>query len=498
MDIRTWYSLLDKGWSHEVEKAIDNLSGDDQLEAEQHKNLWLGFFHGQFQKAESNIKNVLEHPNLSKQVEIASRLAYADLLTMKGFNEEYGEELAKIQLLFESLTPLEQKKWQYYAVWLLYLKSLFAAFFQNDYSAALQMMAKALDYTKEEGFLPKYYEPWCICLRGTIHTHFGEYQKSIDDLNYSIELYRALDNQLMLIFSMAPLANVYRYLGELDLSLDHSLKAKKIADRINSNYAISYTYPVVGMLYAIKGDFKEAIANYKKALDYTQEKNHEYLKNLRLYIHVLFDMKEYEKAKEHFNDFQRLSEYLEVQWQYDWLKALYLKGTGLNFEEKAKAQNLFRKMLDHPASGIDTNWKLTLMFHLIDLLLEEARIFNNPAKIQEINVFINQAAELAQNTPRALILIYILQAKFLLVEGEVDDSLSLLKQAYTLATSKQLLPLAEQAKLLEEQLQKEYTKWKGIIETDTPLNERISLSEVNSYVTEALKIRDLDSKLSSD
>ncbi|MCK4848555.1 MAG: hypothetical protein KAT16_06005, partial [Candidatus Heimdallarchaeota archaeon] len=110
--------------------------------------------------------------------------------------------------------------------------------------------------------------------------------------------------------------------------------------------------------------------------------------------------------------------------------------------------------------------KLTIIFYLIDLLLGEAQIFDNSSKMQEINGLITQAAEMAQQAPRALIQIYFVQAKILLIEGEVDESISLLDKAYTLATSKKMNLLSEKAKTLQLKVQDEITKWKSIIDSN--------------------------------
>ena len=56
MDIKNWYKLLDQGWTKELEDAVENLEGEDRLEGELWKIVWLGYFHGQFEKAEMNAK----------------------------------------------------------------------------------------------------------------------------------------------------------------------------------------------------------------------------------------------------------------------------------------------------------------------------------------------------------------------------------------------------------------------------------------------------------
>lgn len=39
MDIRDWSKLFDRGWNEEVERAVEKLEGEDQLEGE----LWIVF-----------------------------------------------------------------------------------------------------------------------------------------------------------------------------------------------------------------------------------------------------------------------------------------------------------------------------------------------------------------------------------------------------------------------------------------------------------------------
>jgi tetratricopeptide (TPR) repeat protein len=205
-----------------------------------------------------------------------------------------------------------------------------------------------------------------------------------------------------------------------------------------------------------------------------------------------------EQVNKHLIEYYKLCDELRAPQHFSQrMKAIHLKKTGVDFEAKAQAQKLFRDLLKQAEKDFSFHQKLTIIFHLIDLLLEEAKIFDNSSKMQEIIVLINQGTEMSQDNPRALIQIYLLQAKILLIEGKIDDSLSLLEKAHTLAMNKYLKPLAQEAKALQEELQSEYTKWKGIIESNTSLNERIAFSEVKGYIDDAIRIRDLGNKLPS-
>ena len=106
MDIRDWYKLVDGGWNEELERAVEKLEGEDQLEGELWKILFLGYYHGKFQKAEMEARMILTRDQISKRIEIMARLVIADLLIMKPYNEEYGKELEYIQSLFDELTSI--------------------------------------------------------------------------------------------------------------------------------------------------------------------------------------------------------------------------------------------------------------------------------------------------------------------------------------------------------------------------------------------------------
>lgn len=112
MDIRDWYKLFDRGWNEELERAVEKLEGEDRLEGELWKILWLGYYHGKYQKAEMDARRFLARVNLSKRIEIVAHLVIADLLKMKPYNEDYGQELKHIKTLLDELSPSQQEKYR--------------------------------------------------------------------------------------------------------------------------------------------------------------------------------------------------------------------------------------------------------------------------------------------------------------------------------------------------------------------------------------------------
>ena len=489
VDIRDWYKLLDKGWGKEVEKAIDGLDGDDRLEGELWKTLWLGYYHGKLQKAEMDARMVLTRDQLSKRIEIVARLVIADLLKAKIFDDDYGQLLKQIQSLLDKLTPSQQEEFRHYEVWFSYLFSRYTANYLKDSSTAIQLLSNTIPTTREKGFPIKYFESLLLNTRAAIESGIGEYYKSINDYIECIEIYSRLKNNSMIIWPMMGLSSVYRILGELDEALLISVEASKIAEKLGYVNALSLSFRTIGMLFNVKGEFSKAKSSYEKALKFVQEKNLIYLFTYSSFIKNLLDMKEFIQAEKHLAEFYKLCEELDTPLEAEWMKALYLKKIGEDFESKAQAQKLFRELL----SKVDTDfhWKFLVLFHLIDLLLEEAKTFNNVSKIQEVNILLNQASEMSQDSPRALIQANLLQARILLIEGEVDQSLSLLDETYSLALTKKLYPLAEQAKKQQGQLQNELTRWKGIIESNATVAERLELADVRNYLHTAIKLREL-------
>jgi ATP/maltotriose-dependent transcriptional regulator MalT len=443
---------------------------------------------------------ILTRVNLSKRIEIVARLVIADLLMMKPYNEDYGKELKHIQSLFDELTLSKQEQYRHYAIWLAYLSSRFTAFYLKVSSTAFPIISKAIRFAKEDRFQIKYFEGILLWTQADIKSGIGEYQESITDYTETIELFKRLNNDMMIITPMANLTNVYRYLGHVDQALELCIEISKIAEKLDSAFQRSASYITIGMLFNIKGDFTKAKSYYEKAMTYVQEKNSSYLLLYNIYIHLLLDMKEYEQAEKHLPEFYQLSEELGSQPSAQWIKALYLKETGVNFETKAQAQRLFRELLEtkNYPWGWDFHSQINILFHLIDLLLEEAKTLGSSSKIQEVNILINQATEMAQQKPRALIQVYLLQAKMLLIEGKVDESLSLIDKTYNFAKSKKLNLYAEQAKNQKYKLKNELIKWKGIIESNASLTERLELTDVTDYLQTAIRLRNLSGSLPTD
>jgi tetratricopeptide (TPR) repeat protein len=496
VDIKNWYQLLDQGWTKELEEAVENLGGEDRLEGELWKIVWLGYFHGQFEEAELNAKRFLKRPNLSFRIKIVAHLVIADLLKNKRYGEFYDKEIDKIQSLFDRLSDSQQKEYRHYEVWFHYLHSCYNAFYVNDYSTAFRLISKAIKLTREENVSIRYFEPMCIWMRGNFYSYIGEYQESIADYCESIELYRHLGNDSMIIWVLIALSDVYRYLGELEKALELNTEILDIAKKLEYKEQLRTAYTTTGMLLFIRGDFYEAKLNFEEAMNNVLEKKMDYLNIYNNYIQVLLEIEESEQVKDHLTEFNRLSKELGDEWYPQWIEAIYLKKTGDNFATKAKALQLFRDLSE--STDINFQWKSTIIFHLIDLLLEEARLLDNPINMQEVNLLIDQLSEMAQQVPRTLIQIYLLQGKILLIDGKLEKSVSLLEKAHSLATSKNLNLLADQAKLQQKQLQSEMKKWRGLMESNASLAERLEFTDVKVYLQNAIKLRDLSGSLSDN
>ncbi|MFW9777578.1 MAG: hypothetical protein ACFFE8_01910, partial [Candidatus Heimdallarchaeota archaeon] len=89
----------------------------------------------------------------------------------------------------------------------------------------------------------------------------------------------------------------------------------------------------------------------------------------------------------------------------------------------------------------------------------------------------------------------LLQAKFKLVEGDAQDAFQLLTQAAEVADKKGLGHLLDEVKGEQDRLEKELSQWKELSDRNAPLQERIAFSEVEAYLKEAIKLRDLTPSL---
>ena len=125
------------------------------------------------------------------------------------------------------------------------------------------------------------------------------------------------------------------------------------------------------------------------------------------------------------------------------------------------------------------------MTQLFELYLDELETYGDPQTLVEMKNLVLKIQEKAKvrNSYYLLIKAMILQAKLLLVEGELKSAENLFNETLTLSQEKNLT-------LLEKEVRNELNhlkEWKIISFDKTTVRDRIQKAQISNYIKEAEK-----------
>jgi len=375
------------------------------------------------------------------------------------------------------------------------------------------------------------------CVKGGISWFTGDLNQAIQYTNRSLELCEKLGNKNELVEVLFYIGGL-NILSKIDLKYGFKILEQGIAlaEEINHPYAKSIFPAMFGIIYALKGEFKESLSYYKKVLPIFRENNnkHWYLATLNnmssLYIELgdfdtalLYIKQSLELAKESGNnwqisgfiatmievlfnkgDFEQAHKYLEqlekvckkednkmMENNYIMNKALLLKASP-RIRDRAKAEELFKKIIDGKLIMSET--KINALLYLCELLLDEIQITNALEILDEINPRVTQLLDIANKSSSYWVLseTYTLQAKLALVTLDLNGARRLLTKAQKIAETHGMLRLATKISIEHDNLLKELAIWKNLEDSDDTLKERLKLAKLNEQMAHMLKKRPIE------
>lgn len=139
------------------------------------------------------------------------------------------------------------------------------------------------------------------------------------------------------------------------------------------------------------------------------------------------------------------------------------------------------------------------MLHLCDLLIQEAKAFEDGALFREAQLLVDKVVEQAQTKKMIPILVdvFILQSRFALIEGNAHEAYNLLEKANELGEAKGLVALTAKVKAHQDAVKTELNQWQELAQKNAPLQERLQLANLEGYLQEAIRLREQTGTFSS-
>ncbi|MFX1320374.1 MAG: tetratricopeptide repeat protein [Promethearchaeota archaeon] len=367
---------------------------------------------------------------------------------------------------------------------------------QGELDQALEYYHKQLNVAKEMGDEGR--EGWAIFSIAITHFYKGDLFQAIENAQECLALYEKLKSEFGLSWAHNLFGSIYRGKGEFNKSLEHYYEALTI---YNENLAIqkrvphSYCYALrnIGMLYYEKNQINKSIEYLKESI-----KAHNSFCVVRdtLFdydliasnLYLVFSSIEIDNYEQIDNSMEELSKFAQ-RWPWTAFfmkfgKALLLKNKQ-RAKDKFQAQKIFEDLLK---AKFDYQIEFSIQVNLCDLLLDELKYSGMEEILSEIQNLLNKISEVAnkQRSITTLVILYSLQAKLALIEGNAELSNELLNKALKIAEKRGLELMSKKLTAQQNQLFNQLEEWKALFIQNSKLQEKIEFLNLKEYVTEAI------------
>jgi tetratricopeptide (TPR) repeat protein len=400
------------------------------------------------EKAKSVIKSI---SNVSKKI-ITQRKARLSLT--KAF---VGLHADKVDLVEKSLVWIldSQEKFDksFEVVWTNLIMASYLLRVKNKLDLCREHIKKALSLAKEIKF-KHYWIATCYLYLGASYGSVGEIDKSLESNKKSLELFKKIKSSFNIAIVLNNMGDIYGEMGEYELAVECFEECINLLEQIPQGF-----FSIQG---AIEGLITLAV----------EHGDNERAQKYYLRLEGIYNLKR--------ND--------RIEFGYKFAKALILK-TSSRIRDKAKAEELFKELIETETIFFDTNIKAHI--HLCDILLTEYRIENNNEVLNELNYFISRLLDIAEKQHSYLVFCeaFILRAKLALINFNMKTARRYLTEAQKIADSYGIKRLAMKTSYEHDELLKQINLWEKLKESEASLGERWKLTGLNEQMENMVKRR---------
>jgi tetratricopeptide (TPR) repeat protein len=292
----------------------------------------------------------------------------------------------------------------------------------------------------------------------------GELEQALEYSHKGLSKHEEIADPLDRVWSLNNLAMIYHAKGELEAAYEYSTKALSLGEESGNEWAAAYAlFSLVSL--SLETNQKKEAKNYSQQLQTLHTQGYQAEKMRRGLFRPITSIGQYAKLAE----------------------ALILK-TSPRLKDKVKAQEI----LEHIAEETSMTFEITAtaMLNLCDLYIFELKASGEKTVLLETTTLVRRLTTRArqQHSFSSVVDALILQAKLVMVEGDLTLATQLLDQAQLTAEEKGLTRLGEKATMESQLLEAQYDNWQHLIESNAPYTTRLAQAQVEDYLTEALKL----------
>ncbi len=326
------------------------------------------------------------------------------------------------------------------------------------------------------------------------------------DINLAIKysykcqpLAEKLGNVTLIALNLVTIGCIYIMTGDLEKALFYHEEALKKTDIVMIKMSI---FNNLSMIYSQKGELEKALKSLNKAFELANKVKAPYIitSTLASMIEVSVLMGNEERARDHLIKLKERAE--KEKNPFAKLHAQFCEGFILKkknrIQDRAKAQSIFEEIVKQDIISGELTMKA--LINLCDLLVEEFRFTAELEVLEELGLLLEKLINIAKNQNSFWILAetYLLQAKFALLKGDLNNARKKLTEAQDLAEKNNLKLLGEKISYEHDKILQNLKVWESLIEKDAPIKERIELAELNVHIENMLLNRKFSLDISDE
>ncbi|UCG00907.1 MAG: tetratricopeptide repeat protein [Candidatus Heimdallarchaeota archaeon] len=523
-------------WSNKIDQAlhmIEDLQDKDKINGLIYKSLILAQKR-EITNALSIVGEILNKKEISLSLtqEFGAKLAKISAL-MRG--NQFFEAFEEIDVCSELLTQLDLAEFKDWEGMFLMIKAGFQMM-GGDIKQAIANFQKSLTLFTDIRYYKEIHNQ--LNNLGWIYRVQGKLDQAHYAFHKQLEFNQESNDEKSITWSKFNLAYIHFYKGELTQAADYAQESLASFEELGSHTGLSYIYTVIGSIHRGKGELEKGLDYYNKALgiyDTHLEEHrpvpHSVCVGFRDLGIVYFHKNRIEQSTEYFkkaiethnslclfkntfNDFELavsnyflisisidsgfpnpvddfLKEINQLTTRWPWLKLFSKAGEAVILKnrpraiDKIKAQQLFQELL---GERFDYELEFNIQVNLCELLLDELKFYGEEEVIQEIQSLLTRISNTAKNqrSITTLVILYSLQAKLALIEGNIEYAKSLLTQAFLLANEKGLEFLSIQIKKQQDLLISQLEEWRQLLVRNSSIQEKFELLDLKKYIAGAI------------
>ena len=322
---------------------------------------------------------------------------------------------------------------------------------------------------------------------GAVLTRMGRFDEALSYYGKSLSVLNNLGREDLIMTLQNNIGALLHKQGDLNRALEYYNKSLELRLKDGDPLKISLAFHNIGETYRELGDLEESESYLLRALESRREADDKYGMSDTLFELILLRIRQgmHSRATELLKELDQIRSHLQnkvVDLRHELASALLLKNS-TRIREKIYGAEKLRKIIEAPV--INHYHTLTAMKALFDLLLLEYETLKAEEVEDEIRDLLEELYGIAvtQHSSSLMVETHSLQAKFALIEGDLQRSKELLDEAKKIASERGVAQHMATINTNLELLRDEFEHWSQLVKD----NLRV-YSEVVDSLTRSSKV----------